>query len=75
MIARRDDVLYAFAVEPLQGRDTLERYLRDHPEYAGDLIDLSYELSRGVHEDGIPLSIEQQSIVDNAWLRHIGGAD
>ena len=40
----REDVLYAFAVEPTSGRETLERYLRDYPEYTTELIDLSYDL-------------------------------
>ncbi len=40
----RDDVLYAFAIEPRHDRETLERYLRQHPTLAEDLIDLSCEL-------------------------------
>ena len=40
----RESVLYAFAVEPKHDRETLERYLRQHPDLAEDLVDLSSEL-------------------------------
>ena len=46
----RESVLDAFAVESEPGRSTLERYLRLYPEYAGELIDLSRELSREVSQ-------------------------
>ena len=39
----REAILYAFAVEPSHDRDTLERYLRQYPDLAEDLIDLSSE--------------------------------
>lgn len=44
----RDDVLYAFSIEPNHDRETLERYLRKYPELAEDLIDLSHELTIAV---------------------------
>jgi hypothetical protein len=40
----RDAILYSFAVEPHHDRQTLERYIRQYPELAGDLIDLLSEL-------------------------------
>jgi hypothetical protein len=40
----REAILDAFALEPAHDRDTLERYLRQYPELAEDLIDLSSEL-------------------------------
>lgn len=40
----REDVLYAFAVEPNRNRETLERYLKDYPQFSDELIDLSAEL-------------------------------
>lgn len=67
----REEVLYAFAVEPNSGRNTLEQYLRDYPQYANELIDLSYELSREVCEDETPLSDEDLAMIDKLWLRHI----
>ncbi|RKH97263.1 hypothetical protein D7Y15_40795 [Corallococcus sp. AB030] len=66
----RDDVLNAFAVEPTPGRETLERYLRDYPDLADDLIDLSRELSRDYCEDKEPLSPEDEALIDAAWRRH-----
>jgi hypothetical protein len=50
-----EDVLDAFAVEADPGHETLERYLRDYPEYAGALVDLSYELARPI-VDEVPQS-------------------
>jgi hypothetical protein len=67
----REDVLYAFAVEPISGRESLEHYLRDYPEYAAELIDLSYELSRDVHDDETPLSAEDEALIDRAWRQHV----
>lgn len=43
----RESILYAFAVEASHDRDTLERYLREYPELAEDLIDLTTELRLG----------------------------
>lgn len=40
----KDDILYAFAVEPEHDQKTLERYLRLHPEVTEELIELSFEL-------------------------------
>lgn len=70
----REEVLYAFAIEPTSGRDILEQYLRDFPEYAAELIDLSYELSCEVRQNEMPLSDEDQALIDNAWQRHVEAA-
>lgn len=66
----RESVLDAFAVENELGRSTLERYLRLYPEYAGELIDLSRELSREVCDDTAPLPPADQALIDAAWLQH-----
>lgn len=66
----RESVLDAFAVESEPGRSTLERYLRLYPEYAGELIDLSRELSREACEDAAPLSAADQTLIDAAWSQH-----
>lgn len=52
----------AFSVEPEHNRDTLERYLRLHPELAEDLVDLSMELrlQRATADISEP--------VDEAWI-------
>jgi hypothetical protein len=70
----REDVLYAFAVEPTSGRDTLEQYLRDYPQYAAEIIDLSYELSRNVCEEETPLSAEDEVLLERAWRQHVKAA-
>lgn len=66
----RESVLDAFAVESEPGRLTLESYLRLYPEYAGELIDLSRELSREACEDATPLSAADQALINAAWLQH-----
>lgn len=66
----RESVLDAFAVESGPGRSTLERYLRLYPEYAGELIDLSRELSREACDDAAPLSGADQAMIDAAWSQH-----
>ena len=63
-------MLDAFAVESEPGRSTLERYLRLYPEYAGELVDLSRELSREVCDDTAPLSAADQALIDDAWTQH-----
>lgn len=66
----REYVLDAFAVESEPNRSTLERYLRLYPEYAGELIDLSRELSREVCDNAAPLSAADQALINAAWLQH-----
>jgi hypothetical protein len=70
----REDVLDAFAVEQDAGRQTLERYLREYPEYANELIDLSRELSGAIVDDNEPLSAKDTAMIDAAWRRHIEAA-
>lgn len=69
-----EDVLDAFAMEPNSGDDILEGYLRDYPEYTAELIELSYELSRELCEDEMPLSEKDQALIDRAWQRHVEAA-
>ncbi|MBA3880419.1 MAG: hypothetical protein C0500_11965 [Sphingobium sp.] len=66
----REAVLDAFAVESEPNRSTLARYLQLYPEYAGELIDLSRELSREACEDATPLSAADQALIDAAWSQH-----
>lgn len=70
----REDVLDAFAVEEVFGRETLERYLRDYPQFAMDLVDLSRELSRATREDEGPLSAMDEAAIEAAWKRHVEAA-
>jgi hypothetical protein len=66
----RESVLDAFAVESEHGRATLQRYLELYPEYVGELIDLSHELSRAKVIDQEPLSSADQALIDAAWSKH-----
>jgi len=66
----REDVLGAFAVEADHGRTTLERYLREYPQYADDLIDLSHELAQHVDVSTAPLSADDEALITSAWRRH-----
>jgi hypothetical protein len=72
--ATREEVLDAFAVEPTHGRETLARYLREYPQFALELVDLSRELSRAIIEDNEPLSEADASWIDAAWKRHVEAA-
>lgn len=69
-----EDVLDSFTVEPDAGRATLEKYLRIYPQFAGELIDLSRELSREIVEDTAPLSARDISQIDAALSRHLESA-
>jgi hypothetical protein len=40
----REAILYAFVVEANHDRGTLERYLKEYPYLADDLVDLTTEL-------------------------------
>lgn len=65
----RDQVLELFAMELDTGGHTLQRYLREYPEYATQLVDLSQEIFRFGIQDESPLSIEDQMRIDTAWSR------
>ncbi|MHB0958779.1 MAG: hypothetical protein ACYC0X_15460 [Pirellulaceae bacterium] len=63
----RDDILYAFSIEPKHDRETLERYLRKHPELAEDLIDLSHELTIAVALKGKDVGPLPDPKAEDAW--------
>lgn len=65
-----EEVLDSFAVEPQHDRATLERYLREFPEHAAELIDLSRELSRQIAEEEGDLSPMAKALIDTAWQVH-----
>lgn len=66
-----EDVLSAFAVEDDHGKATLERYLREYPQYAEDLVDLSSEFSQPVDVSTAPLGAKDQARIEAAWERHV----
>ena len=61
-----EDVLQAFAIEQVQDRSILERYLREYPQYAIEITDLWREFSRPIEEPQV-LSVEDQTAVEEAW--------
>lgn len=61
----RDDVLYSFAME--HEANSLARYLKDYPQFATDLVELSRELSREVIEE--QLSSEELSYLEGKMER------
>jgi hypothetical protein len=67
----REDVLDAFAVEPIHGREILERYLREYPHFSNELVDLSRELSRVLGGGESPMSLQEQAMVEAAWQQHM----
>lgn len=67
-MSNEEEVLLAFAVEPNQDQNTLDRYLRDYPEYAIALVECSVELMA----DAVRSLNEIESTagaVDSAWQR------
>lgn len=65
-----EDVLGAFSVEPNLGKETLERYLSEYPQYAEEIVDLSFELSKPVNEDDAPWTACELAEIDAAWQNH-----
>ncbi len=64
-----EEVLEAFALEAVNDRATLERYLRDHPTYAAELLDMSREFSREpLAETPVPTP-EEEELIEAAWNR------
>lgn len=64
-----EDVLEAFALESANDRATLERYLRDHPAYAAELVDMSRELSREPPAEVPVPTPEEEELIEAAWNR------
>ncbi len=63
----KEAILYAFAVEANHDRNTLERYLREYPELAGDLIDLTSELRLTVALGPSPANGAANTGAEAAW--------
>jgi hypothetical protein len=67
-----EEVLLAFAVEPVRDRATLERYLELYPRFAEDLVDLSHELRIGGR--GIAEAVEDDATVQRALQQLVGAS-
>ena len=64
----RDDVLNDFSIEFDYSKETLLKFVREFPEYANDLVDLSIELFREVDESR-PLTLENKVSIQSAMDR------
>ena len=62
------DILNAFAVEPKHDSPTLQRYLKDYPQFAIEIASLSHELSR--RTETLALSEKDNAAIDAAWKKH-----
>jgi hypothetical protein len=65
----RDEVLYAFSVEPNKDSVTLEKYLREYPQYKEELIDLSIEIFANPNQDFSPVSEGDSKEAELVWER------
>jgi hypothetical protein len=64
-----EDVLNEFSVAPAHDRHTLERYVRQYPQYAVEITELFHELSKPIQEAS-SLSPTDRAAVDAAWVKH-----
>lgn len=65
-----EDVLDAFSVEPDLGKETLVRYLQEYPQYAEEIVDLSFELSKPINRDDSPWTADELAEIEGAWQQH-----
>lgn len=65
-----EDVLFAFSVEPIHDRQTLERYLRTYPQFADDLLDLSHELRISASLGPADVLAEDEASFQAAWQEY-----
>jgi hypothetical protein len=66
-----EDVLDAFAAEPSHDAATFGRYLKEYPQFADALVDLSRELSREIAQDE-PLSKREIAWIDETVRGYSG---
>lgn len=68
-----EDVLDAFSVEDASDNRALVRYLKEYPEYAEALVDLSREIHRTGVDNDAQLSEQDKNRIEAAW-RHFSEA-
>ncbi|TOO20400.1 hypothetical protein, partial [Vibrio parahaemolyticus] len=59
----------AFSVEPNKDSVTLEKYLREYPQYREELIDLSIEIFANPNQDFSPVSEGDSKEAELVWER------
>jgi len=69
-----DEVLESFALEAESDAAALARYLRDYPQYAVALVDLSHEMAQQVPDEIAPLSPHDEAQIASAWSRFAASA-
>ncbi|MBR0695343.1 hypothetical protein [Bradyrhizobium lablabi] len=70
-IPLEEDVLDAFAAEPSHDAATFQKYLKDYPQFADALVDLSRELSRELVQEE-PFSKRDTAWIDESVRRYSG---
>lgn len=68
-IEHDEDILAAFAVEPLHDKATLDRYLTAYPKLRTAFLDLLIELEFDAHDDS-PLDLGS-AVVSDSWHRFV----
>lgn len=63
----KEDVLYAFSVEPNQNSETLSEYLKRYPLWQKELIDLSIVLLTSLPKEELSEVIGESKAINNAW--------
>lgn len=69
-----EDVLDAYALEADNDNATLERYLRDYPQHAAELVELSRELDRPVDVSTTPLTEADHVLIAQAWTQFVSAS-
>lgn len=64
-----NDVLEAYAIEADNDNATLERYLRDYPQYTAELVELSRELDCPLDVNTTPLDAADNARIAKAWAQ------
>lgn len=70
----RAEVLEEFALAAEADPRALERYIRNYPDLATDLVDLAREFLRVRASAPEPLSRAEEQLVDDYWQRYSSGA-
>lgn len=66
----REEVLDAYAVEPVHDSFTLEQYMRDYPQLATELVELLREISCVIEPNESSLTVDDEALIEEAWQTH-----